>query len=56
MSKSASQTVTVTLLKPHEHKEVKYATGAQIPVLPYEKEWLIKNQIVAADTSTKAKE
>lgn len=56
MSKSASQTVTVTLLKPHEHKEVKYVTGVQIDVLPYEKEWLIENQIVAADTSTKAKE
>ena len=56
MSKSASQTVTVTLLTPHEHKEVKYVVGAQIDVLPYEKEWLIKNQIVAADTSTKAKE
>lgn len=56
VSKSASQTVTVTLLKPHEHKEVKYVTGVQIDVLPYEKEWLIENQIVAADTSTKAKE
>lgn len=56
MSKSASQTVTVTLLKPHEHKEVKYVAGAQIDVLPYEHQWLIDKQIVAADSSIKVKE
>lgn len=56
MSKSASQPVTVTLLKPHEHKEVKYVAGKTIDVLPYEKEWLIENKTIAADTSNKAKE
>lgn len=56
VSKSASQTVTVTLLKPHEHKEVKYVAGAQIDVLPYEHQWLIDKQIVAADSSIKVKE
>lgn len=32
---------TVKLIQPHEHGEVVYPVGAEIQVLPYEKELLI---------------
>lgn len=42
-----TKTETVTLLKPHEHNEVKHVAGDKIEVLPHEKQLLIEWEIIA---------
>ena len=41
---------TVTLKKAHTHAGKAFAAGDEIQVNPIEQQWLIENEVIAADT------